>query len=110
MDIGLLTFQIVIPHSRSLKDKRQVIRSLRDRLKKFNVSIAECDHKTSAKDQLSGLCLSRQVTQYLKKLFNQSKMRSRKLLTEMSFIPGLNTYESSIQKTRSSWRIGSNGN
>ena len=45
MDIGLLTFQIVIPHSRSLKDKRQVIRSLRDRLKKFNVSIAECDHQ-----------------------------------------------------------------
>ena len=45
MDIGLLTFQIVIPHSRSLKDKRQVIRSLRDRLKKFNVSIAECDYQ-----------------------------------------------------------------
>lgn len=45
MNIGLLTFQIVIPHSRSLKDKRQVIRSLRDRLKKFNIAIAECDHQ-----------------------------------------------------------------
>jgi len=45
MNIGLLTFQIVIPHAQSLKDKRQVIRSLRDRLKKFNISFAECDHQ-----------------------------------------------------------------
>ena len=45
MNIGLLTLEVVIPHARSLKDKRRVIRSLRDRLKKFNVSIAECEHQ-----------------------------------------------------------------
>lgn len=45
MNIGLLTLEIVIPYAQSLKDKRQVIRSLRDRLKKFNVSIAECGHQ-----------------------------------------------------------------
>ncbi|MYC82011.1 MAG: DUF503 domain-containing protein [Acidobacteria bacterium] len=45
MNIGLLTLEVVIPYAQSLKDKRQVIRSLRDRLKKFNVSIAECGHQ-----------------------------------------------------------------
>ena len=45
MNIGVLTLEIIIPYAQSLKDKRHVIRSLRDRLKKFNVSIAECDHQ-----------------------------------------------------------------
>ena len=45
MNIGLLTLEIFLPNSHSLKEKRFVIRSLRDRLKKFNVSVAECDHQ-----------------------------------------------------------------
>ena len=45
MNIGVLTLKIIIPYAQSLKDKRHVIHSLRDRLKKFNVSIAECDHQ-----------------------------------------------------------------
>ena len=44
--IALLTLDIHIPHAQSLKDKRMVIRSLKDRLRsKFNVSIAETDHQ-----------------------------------------------------------------
>jgi len=40
--IGLLEADISIPESRSLKDKRQVIRSLKDRiLNAMNVSVAE---------------------------------------------------------------------
>ena len=43
--IALLTLDIHIPHAQSLKDKRMVVRSLKDRLRaKFNVSIAEVDH------------------------------------------------------------------
>ena len=42
--IGVLTLDLHIEHSHSLKDKRQVIRSLKDRLRaKFNVSVAELD-------------------------------------------------------------------
>ncbi len=41
MVIGLLTLDIFIPEAGSLKSKRFVIRSLRDRLRKFNVSVAE---------------------------------------------------------------------
>lgn len=46
--IGTLTLCIRVEHSRSLKDKRQVIRSLRDRTKRrHNVSIAEVAHQQS---------------------------------------------------------------
>jgi uncharacterized protein len=42
MRIGIVEVGISIPEARSLKDKRSVIRSLKDRgLNKMNVSIAE---------------------------------------------------------------------
>ena len=44
--IALLTLDIHIPHAQSLKDKRMVIRRVKDRLRsKFNVSVAEVDHQ-----------------------------------------------------------------
>ncbi len=46
MPIGLLTLEIHIPGAHSLKDKRQVLRSLKDRLRgQFNVAVAELDHQ-----------------------------------------------------------------
>lgn len=46
MPVGLLTLEIHIPDARSLKDKRQVLRSLKDRLRAhFNVAVAELDHQ-----------------------------------------------------------------
>ncbi|HZS50943.1 MAG TPA: DUF503 domain-containing protein [Bryobacterales bacterium] len=46
--IGVLTLDLHIEHSHSLKDKRQVLRSLRDRLRgRFNVATAEIDHQDS---------------------------------------------------------------
>ena len=42
MVIGLVTASLSIPEARSLKDKRSVLRSLKDRaLNKMNVSVAE---------------------------------------------------------------------
>jgi uncharacterized protein YlxP (DUF503 family) len=42
--IGVVTLEIVLPNSHSLKDKRHVVRSLKDRLRnKFNVAVAEID-------------------------------------------------------------------
>jgi uncharacterized protein YlxP (DUF503 family) len=44
MPIVCLTLELSIEHARSLKDKRQVLRSLKDRLRSsFNVSVAELD-------------------------------------------------------------------
>lgn len=46
MPVGLLTLEIHIPDARSLKDKRQVLRSLKDKLRShFNVAVAELDHQ-----------------------------------------------------------------
>jgi len=45
MPVGLLTLELHIPDAQSLKDKRQVLRGLKDRLRqKFNVAVAELDH------------------------------------------------------------------
>ena len=44
MTVGLLQLELSIPASRSLKDKRRVLKSMKDRVRsKFNVSIAEID-------------------------------------------------------------------
>lgn len=44
MTIGSLTARLLIRESRTLKDKRQVVRSILDRVKSgFNVSAAEVD-------------------------------------------------------------------
>jgi uncharacterized protein YlxP (DUF503 family) len=42
--IGLLTFEIHLPQSRSLKDKRQVLRSVKERLRaRHNVAVSELE-------------------------------------------------------------------
>jgi hypothetical protein len=44
MTIGILQLELAIPGAMSLKDKRQAIRSVKDRIANgFNVSIAETD-------------------------------------------------------------------
>lgn len=46
MTIGCLQARLSIPEAQSLKDKRMVMRSLKDRmLNKMNVSVAEIDHQ-----------------------------------------------------------------
>ena len=44
--IGVLTLELRLENSHSLKEKRHVVQSLKDRLRhKFNVSVAEIDHQ-----------------------------------------------------------------
>ncbi len=48
MIVGLLTIELQIPESGSLKAKRQVVRSLVQRIRQgYNVSVAEVDHLDS---------------------------------------------------------------
>ena len=44
MPVGLLSVELHLPGARSLKDKRMTLRSVKDRLKKLNVAVAETDH------------------------------------------------------------------
>ena len=43
--VGLLSVEMFIPHAQSLKDKRMVLRGVKDRLKKLNVAVAEVEHQ-----------------------------------------------------------------
>ena len=55
--IGVLTLEIWIESSHSLKDKRQVIRSLKDRMReKFNVSVAEIEGLDSWQNSVDRGC------------------------------------------------------
>ena len=57
--VGLLTVVLHIPSARSLKDKRRVIASIRTRLRKLNVAIAETNYNDFHKQaQLSILAVS----------------------------------------------------
>jgi uncharacterized protein len=60
MTVGILTVSIEIPESGSLKDKRQVLRSLLDGLRlKHNVSAAELDHLDSwSLSTIGATCIS----------------------------------------------------
>jgi uncharacterized protein YlxP (DUF503 family) len=45
MTIALLSLELYLPLSQGLKDKRMVLRRLKDRLGAFNVSVAEVAHQ-----------------------------------------------------------------
>jgi len=45
MTIALLSLELYLPMSQSLKDKRMVMRRLKDRLNAFNVAVAEVEHQ-----------------------------------------------------------------
>lgn len=43
MVVGVLQLELSVPEAMSLKDKRRVVKSLKDRLARHNVSVAEVD-------------------------------------------------------------------
>ena len=43
--VGLLSLEIHLPGTQSLKEKRSIIRSVKDRIRRLNVSIAEIDYQ-----------------------------------------------------------------
>ena len=64
--IGVLSVAIHIPASQSLKDKRMVLKSLKDRLKsKFNVSVAELDGQDTWQRSTLGIVMIGNDNRYL---------------------------------------------
>ena len=73
--VGLCTIELFIPESQSLKDKRQVLLSVKDRLRqKFNLSVAEVDGQDLWQKAVLGLaCVAndgRHVNQVLDQALN----------------------------------------
>ncbi len=61
MHVGILRVEIFIPESNSLKTKRRILRTLKDRIRnKFNVSVGEVDALDKWQRSVIGLaCISR---------------------------------------------------
>jgi uncharacterized protein YlxP (DUF503 family) len=56
MPVGLLTIELHLAEAQSLKDKRQVLRSLKDRLRaNFNVAVAELDFEDAWQRSVVGV-------------------------------------------------------
>ncbi len=56
MPVGLLTLELHLAGSQSLKDKRQVLRRLKERLRaKYNVAVAELDFEDTWQRSVVGV-------------------------------------------------------
>ena len=66
MTIAKLTLELAIPHAHSLKDRRQVVRSLKDKLRhSFNVGVAELDDASLWNRATLGIAAISNSTDYL---------------------------------------------
>ena len=66
MPIARITVEIEIPHAQSLKDRRQALRSIKDKFRHgFNVSIAELDEGLVWNRATLGLAAISASTSYL---------------------------------------------
>jgi uncharacterized protein YlxP (DUF503 family) len=81
--IALLTLDIHIPHAQSLKDKRMVIRRIKDRLQaKFNVAVSETDHQDLwQRTQISVVTVGPDEA-FLEKVLQESAMESERIAPE----------------------------
>lgn len=72
MIIGLLRIEIFIPGSTSLKEKRMVLKSLKDRArKKFNVSVAETGYQEKWQRSLLGFALVAEKEKFAQEALNK---------------------------------------
>jgi uncharacterized protein len=77
MPVGLLTLELHLAEAHSLKDKRQVLRSLKERLRaNFNVAVAELDFEDTWQRSVVGVVTlsneDRHVAEMLQKVLAEA--------------------------------------
>jgi uncharacterized protein YlxP (DUF503 family) len=83
MPIGVLNLELHLPHAHSLKEKRMVVRGLKDRLRaRFNVAVAELDHQDLWQRSLLGVVSISGDQKALESLFEAVQRESENLLGE----------------------------
>jgi hypothetical protein len=83
MAIANLTVELSIPLSRSLKDRRQVVRSMKDRLRQsFNVSVAEMDEAVTWQSARIGIAAVSSSRDYLRGLMEEVERAATRLACE----------------------------
>jgi uncharacterized protein YlxP (DUF503 family) len=72
MIVGWLRVRLLIRESRTLKDKRQVVQSIKDRLQnRYNVSVAEVDAQDHRQLAVLGLAMVSNETAPVRSAFEQ---------------------------------------
>lgn len=72
MPVAAMTIELRIPHSHSLKDRRQVVRSLKEKLRHgFNISVAELDETLTWQSATVGVAAISGSRDYLSGLMRQ---------------------------------------
>jgi uncharacterized protein YlxP (DUF503 family) len=80
MPIATLTLELAIEHAQSLKDRRQVVRSLKDRLRHgFNISITELDDALLWNRATLGVVAISSSTAYLRGQLREVEAAARRL-------------------------------
>jgi len=84
MPVAQLTIEIRIEHAQSLKDRRQVVRSLKDQLRQgFNVSVAELDEAVTWQSATLGVAAVSRSRDYLHGLMEEVDRAARRMTTEL---------------------------
>ena len=85
MPVAKLILEIEIPHAQSLKDRRQVIRSLKDKLRHaFNLSIAELDDGIVWNRATLGIAAISSSTSYLTGQLELIDRAAHRIVTTLS--------------------------
>jgi hypothetical protein len=72
MIIGLLTLEIYIPYSHSLKEKRKTLNKIKDRLKKkFNIAFAELAYMNKWQRSKIGVVTLNNQKSLIEKIFQK---------------------------------------
>ena len=72
MIVGSLRVRLLVRQSRSLKDKRQVVQSIKDRLRnQFNVSVAEVEAQDHRQLVVLGVAMVSNEAQHVRAAFEQ---------------------------------------
>ena len=83
MPVAQLTLEIRIEHAQSLKDRRQVVRSLKDQLRQgFNISVAEMDEAVTWQSATIGIVAVSRSRDYLHGLIEEVERNARRILYE----------------------------
>jgi len=81
MPVGVLTLEIQLPYAHSLKEKRAVLRKMRDRLRaRFNVAVAELDHQDVWQHATLGIVSVSNSQELLDSVFRQVLAESERIL------------------------------
>jgi len=71
MNVGVLSIEILIPGSSSLKDKRMVLKAIKDRVHaKYNVSVAEVEYQEKWQRSVLGFAQIGQSRKFVEESLN----------------------------------------